>query len=167
MAALPTLLPHDQWASECFHCAVSLLLTAVPLELAVLLRHVLSLRHILSLRSLHVLCVCVCARARARAHVCVCVCQCVCVCAFVRGSACAPANVFMCCVLLSPPQSVLNWNWFRCFGVDYEATAARSSVSCVKYDYRGWVKIICGLIVCCGCPLGIICWLNGWYLLMK
>ena len=50
------------------------------------------------------------------------------------------------CVLLSPPQSVINWNSVLLW-VDYEATAAHSSVSCVKYDYRyrDWVKTDCVL----------------------
>ena len=112
--------------------------------------------------------VCVCPRAGVCAHACVCVCvrarPCGCVpvrvCAFVRGSARAPACVLLCIVLclLSPPQAALNWNSVL-LRVDYEATAARSSVSCVKYDYRYWeTEWKCGLIVCCGC----VVWLNGW-----
>ena len=84
----------------------------------------------------------VCLRARVRAHVCVCVC--VCVCAFVRGSMRVPMCVLLCIVLclLSLHQSALNWNSVLLW-VDYEATAASSSVSCVKYDYRyrDWVKM--------------------------
>ena len=69
---------------------------------------------------------CVCVYPRAR----------VCCCAFVHGSMRAHPRV-----LLSPPQSALNWNSVLLW--EYEATAARSSVSCVKYDhrYRDWVKM--------------------------
>ena len=82
--------------------------------------------------------VCVCARVYARVHVCVCVYVdvhlSVEVC--VHGHRCG----VLCCVILSPPLSMK-----FCIGVNYEATAARSSMSCQ-----------CGLIVCCGCPVGII-----------
>ena len=131
--------------------------------------HVLSLRHILSLRgdktcwkvhSLHVLsllrqqhynlsfpscivCVCVyvCMHLSvcACAQVCVCTCVCVCICPWQR----ARPRV-CCCVLclLSLPQSALKWNSVLLW-VDYGTTAAHSSVSCVKYDYkyRDWVKM--------------------------
>ena len=72
----------------------------------------------------------------ARAHECVCVCPCA------RVDVHLSVAAGCCCVLclLSPPQSALNWNSVLLW-VDYEATAARSSVSCVKYDYRDWVKM--------------------------
>ena len=68
----------------------------------------------------------------------------------------------LCYVLLSPPQSVLNWNSVLLW-VDYEATAARSSVSCMKYDYRyrDWVKM---WFDCCRSPKDIISlfdWMAG------
>ena len=122
----------------------------------------LSLWHILSLRgdkmcrkvhSLHVLSllcqqhynlpfpflvVCVCTLtwmrlcARARTHVCVYMCVLMCICPWQR------VRAHVCCCglcLLSPPQSALNWN-FVLLWVDYKTTAACSSVSSVKYDYR-------------------------------
>ena len=92
---------------------------------------------------------CVCTRA----HVCVCWC------AFVHGSMRAHPRV-----LLSPPQSALNWNSVLLWE-EYEATAAHSSASCVKYEYRYTeTEWKCGLIVCCGCPVGIslIEWL-AWF----
>ena len=122
-----------------------------------------------------VVCVCVCLCVCVRSRVCVCVCQharvfvrtsmrahvCMCVCVDVHLSVTARTHMCVVCIvlcLLSPPQSALNWNSVLLW-VDYEATAARSSVSCVKYDYRyietEWK---CGLIVCRGCPC-LIEWL--------
>ena len=63
-----------------------------------------------------------------------------CVCVDVHLSEAARARPRVCCsvlCLLSPPQSALNYFLYIFFFiVDYEATAARSSVNCVKSDYR-------------------------------
>ena len=102
--------------------------------------------------------VCVCARA----HVCVFVCAranvCVCVCVDVHLS--VAARVFVALCLLSPPQSALNWNSVLLW-VDHKATAARSSVSCVKYDYRYRDLSENVAWLCCGCPC-LIEWL-AWF----
>ena len=116
-------------------------------------------------------CLRVCARARvyvyecvpaARARmcvsapVCVCVFVCVCVCSYPWQCAHAAANVLWCCVLLSPPQSVLNWNSVLVWA-DFESTAASSSLSCQwNMTIHTETEWKCGLIVCCGCPVGII-----------
>ena len=128
-------------------------------------QHVLSLRHVLSLHgdetcrkghSLHGLsllrqhhynlsfprffffffgvcvCVCVCARVRARAHVYVFVCArahtCVCVCVDVHLSVAprAPACVLLCVVFIIPAS----------VSARLKFCIARSSVSCMKHDYR-------------------------------
>ena len=68
----------------------------------------------------------------------VCMCVCVCVCVDVHLSVAARPRVCCCvlCWVYYPRLSAaLNWNYVLLW-VDYEATGARSSVSCVKYDYR-------------------------------
>ena len=68
----------------------------------------------------------------AHAHVCVCV--------DVHLSVAprAPACVLLCIVFIIPASinAKLKFCTALCIYIDYEATAARSSVSCVKYDYR-------------------------------
>ena len=73
------------------------------------------------------------ARTCACAHVCVCVCVDV----HLSVAPRAPACVF--CIVFIFPASIsakLKFCIALCIYIDYEATAARSFVSCVKYDYR-------------------------------
>ena len=104
------------------HCAVrnSTLLYFVSPGAANLMHclHVLSQRHVLSPRgdsacrkvhSLHVLSPLRSQHYNLSSSLGVCVCVCVCVRA--RARACGWVGVALCCVLLSPRQSVLNWNF--------------------------------------------------------
>ena len=104
-------------------------------------------------------CLCVCARSRvyvfvcARAHVCLCAraraCVCVCVCVRVRVRVCvlmcicpwqrarARLCVVVYCVVFIIPASIsARLKFCIALSINSKATAARSSVSCVKYDYR-------------------------------
>ena len=87
---------------------------------------------------------------------CVCVCACACVC--------------VCCVvfLLSPRQSVLNWNSVL-FSVDHQSPAACRSVSCVKqaiWQYRLGDCAVwsCDVYNCMSCSH---VWWNDWCDLMR
>ena len=81
-------------------------------------------------------CVCVCARARALTCACLCVpartCMCVCLDVHLSVAARALACVWLRIVFIIPASISPKLK----FCIAYEATAARSSVSCVKYDYR-------------------------------
>ena len=97
-------------------------------------------RHPFSLPSM---CVCPCA------HACMRVCVLICVCPWPH----VWCGVLY-CVLLSPPQSVINWNSVLLW-VDYEAT--EWAVWNMTIDTEtGWKS---GLIVCCGCPIENLVWL--------